>query len=64
MSNPKKLEILVSEDGQEMHVIAHNFNGRGCEQVADAFRLGDVVEFSPTAEYSQQEQDERQTQDQ
>jgi hypothetical protein len=50
---PKKIEFLISENGEEMHVIAHNFNGRGCEEVADAFRLGNVVECSPTAEYYQ-----------
>jgi hypothetical protein len=53
MSKPRKIEFLISENGEEMHVIAHNFNGRGCEEVAAALRLGNVVECSPTADYYQ-----------
>ena len=55
MPGPKELEILISEDGETMHVIAHNFQGRGCKAVVDAFRFGKVVESSPTSEYFQRE---------
>lgn len=55
MPRPKELEILISEDGETMHVIAHNFHGRGCEAVVNAFRFGKVVESSPTSEYFQRE---------
>jgi hypothetical protein len=55
MSGPKELEILISEDGETMHVIAHNFQGKGCEAVVNAFRFGNVVESSPTSEYFQRE---------
>jgi hypothetical protein len=55
MSRPKELEILISEDGDTMHVIAHGFQGKGCEAVVNAFRFGKVVESSPTSEYFQRE---------
>ena len=54
MAGPKTLEILLSEDGTEMQVTAHNFQGKGCEAVVGAMQLGNVVEAAPTAEYFQQ----------
>ena len=65
MSKPKKIEILISENGDQMQVIAHNFQGQGCQAVADAFRFGNVVECAPTAEfYETSDQNNSQTQGQ
>ena len=51
MSQAKKIEILISEDGSSMQVVARNFHGRGCQEVAEAMQMGTVVELAPTAEY-------------
>lgn len=53
MAGPKKLEILISEEGNEMRVIAHNFQGKGCEAVVREFASGTTIEAGPTAEYFQ-----------
>lgn len=55
MPGPKELEILISEDGETMHVIAHNFHGKGCEAVVNAFQFGKVVQSAPTSEYFQRD---------
>lgn len=64
MSQPKQIEILISEDGSNMQVLAHNFHGRGCQEVAEALQTGTMVELLPTAEYYEAtKQDELQKQD-
>ena len=47
----QEIEILISEDGREMKVTAHNFQGQGCEAVVRAFQCGTVSQSGPTAEY-------------
>lgn len=49
----QEIEILISEDGREMKVTAHNFQGKGCEALVRAFQCGTVTESGPTAEYFQ-----------
>jgi Protein of unknown function (DUF2997) len=55
MTKRKEIEILISEDGETMEVTAHNFKGKGCEALVNAFRFGQVTESGPTPEYYQQE---------
>lgn len=62
MQKPKELEILISEDGETMHVVAHNFHGKGCEALVNAFRCGNVIEASPTSEYFQQDDQQKKLQ--
>ncbi len=55
MTKRKRIEILISEDGEKMEVTAHNFKGKGCEALVNAFKFGQVIESGPTSEYYQQE---------
>ena len=52
---PKEIKILISADGETMEVTAHNFKGKGCEALVNAFRFGRVTDSGPTSEYYQQE---------
>lgn len=54
MAGPRTLEILISEDGSEVQIIGHNFQGTECQQVAQNLQLGEVLEMKPTAEFQQQ----------
>ena len=50
----EEIEILISEDGSEMKVAAHNFQGNGCEALVRAFEYGAVTESRPTSDYFRQ----------
>lgn len=50
----EEIEILISEDGREMKVVAHDFHGQGCEALVRAFECGTVTESGPTSDYFRQ----------
>ena len=56
VQNSQEIEILISEDGHEMKVLAHNFAGNGCEALVRAFEAGTVTESGPTEDYFRQTQ--------
>lgn len=62
MKKPKEIEILISQDGETMEVIAHGFQGKGCEALVNAFKFGEVTASGPTEEYYQQEEKQRKLQ--
>ena len=59
MKKVKEIEVLISADGESMEVIAHGFQGKGCEALVNAFRSGHVTESGPTAEYYQSEKQQK-----
>jgi len=50
-----EIEVLISEDGLEMKVIAHNFQGNGCEALVRAFQSGTITASSPTSDFFKQQ---------
>ena len=51
----QEIEILLAEDGSEMKVVAHNFQGKGCEALVRAFQSGTVTASGPTADFFKQQ---------
>jgi hypothetical protein len=51
MANREEIEILISEDGDDMQVRAHNFHGNGCKALVEAFQFGKVTKAGPTGDY-------------
>ena len=55
MASRQEIEILISEDGDEMEVHAHHFHGKGCKALVEAFQCGEVLQAGPTSDFHKPE---------